>query len=271
MAAYRTGGGSIRMRARAEIVEGTRGGDEIIVSELPYQTSVSTVASKIEELVTSRQLEGIRDVRNLSAGVETKLVIYLKKDAAANVVLNNLYKHTPLQTSFGVNMVALVDGVPRTLNLKQALEAYIDHQVEVIRRRSEFRLKKAQDRAHIVEGLVKALAKIDQIIALIHGSDDKGAARAGLMAKPFNFTEIQAEQILDMTLARLTRLGRKELEDELKKLRETIAELESILKSRTKLRGVIKSELGEIREKFATPRRAEITYDPGEIDLEDLI
>jgi DNA gyrase subunit A len=270
MDAYRTGRGSIRMRARAEIVEG-RQGDEIVVSQLPYQTSVSTVASKIEELVTGRNIEGIRDVRNLSAGEETKLVIYLKRDANANVVLNNLYKHTPLQTSFGVNMVALVDGVPRTLNLVQALQAYIDHQVEVVRRRSEFRLKKAQDRAHIVEGLVKALGRIDQIIALIRGSDDKAAARVGLMAKPFSFTDVQAEHILDMTLARLTRLGRKELEDELKKLRETIAELESILRSRTKLRGVIKTEMGEIRQKFATPRRAEITFDPGEIDLEDLI
>jgi DNA gyrase subunit A len=270
MDAYRTGRGSIRMRAKAEIVEG-RHGDEIIVSELPYQTSVSTVASKIEELVTGRQIEGIRDVRNLSAGEETKLVIYLKRDAAANVVLNNLYKHTPLQTSFGVNMVALVDGVPRTLNLTQVLQAYVEHQVEVIRRRSEFRLKKAQDRAHIVEGLLSALGKIDQIIALIRGSADRDAARQGLMAKPFNFSEIQANHILDMRLVMLTRLNGNELKDEMTKLRETIAELEAILRSRTKLRGVIKSEMGEIREKFATPRRAEITFDPGEIDLEDLI
>ena len=271
MDAYRTGRGSIRMRARAEIVEGARGGDEIIVSQLPYQTSVSTVATKIEELVNGRQLEGIRDVRNLSAGEETKLVIYLKRDASANVVLNNLYKHTPLQTSFGVNMVALVDGVPRTLNLAQALQAYIDHQVEVIRRRSEFRLKKAQDRAHIVEGLVNALGKIDRIIALIRGSADRDAARQGLIAKPFNFSEIQANHILDMRLVMLTRLNGNELKEEMKQLRETIAELESILRSKTKLRGVIKSEMGEIREKFATPRRAEITFDPGEIDLEDLI
>src|SRR5439155_6829453 len=189
MDAYRTGRGSIRMRARAEIVEGKHG-DEVVVSELPYQVSVSTVASKIEDLVNSRQLEGIRDVRNLSAGEETKLVIYLKRDANANVVLNNLFKHTPLQTSFGVNMVALVDGVPRTLDLKQAINAYIDNQVEVIRRRSEFRLDKAQKRAHIVEGLVNALGKIDRIIALIRGSADRDAARQGLMAKPFNFSDI---------------------------------------------------------------------------------
>src|SRR5204863_3309462 len=135
-------------------------------------------------------------------------VIKLKKDAPALVILNNLYKHTPLQTNFAVNTVALVDGVPRTLNLVQALQAYVDHQVDVIRRRSEHRLKKAQDRAHIVEGLLKALGKIDRIIALIRGSDDKAAARTGLMAKPFNFTDVQAEHILDMTLARLTRIGR---------------------------------------------------------------
>src|SRR3954468_5811579 len=270
MEAYRTGRGPIRMRAKGEIVEG-RPGDEIIVTELPYQTSVSTVASKIEDLVNSRQLEGIRDVRNLSAGVDTKLVIYLKRDAPANVVLNNLYKHTPLQTSFGVNMVALVDGVPRTLNLTQALQAYIEHQVEVIRRRSEHRLKKAQDRAHIVEGLLSALDKIDRIIALIRGSADRDGARQGLMAKPFNFSEIQANHILDMRLVMLTRLNGNELKDEMAKLRETIAELESILRSPAKLRGVIKSEMAEIREKFATPRRAEITFDPGDIDLEDLI
>jgi DNA gyrase subunit A len=270
MDAFRTGRGSIRMRARVEIVEG-RQGDEIVVTELPYQTSVSTVASKIEDLVNSRQLEGIRDVRNLSAGVDTKLVIYLKRDAPANVVLNNLYKHTPLQTSFGVNMVALVDGVPRTLNLAQALQAYIAHQIEVIRRRSEYRLKKAQDRAHIVEGLLSALGKIDRIIALIRGSADRDGARQGLMAKPFNFSEIQANHILDMRLVMLTRLNGNELKDEMAKLRETITELESILRSPAKLRGVIKSEMGEIREKFATPRRAEITFDPGDIDLEDLI
>jgi DNA gyrase subunit A len=270
MDAFRTGRGSIKMRARAEIVEG-RQGDEIVVTELPYQTSVSTVASKIEDLVNSRQLDGIRDVRNLSAGVDTKLVIYLKRDAPANVVLNNLYKHTPLQTSFGVNMVALVDGVPRTLNLAQALSAYIEHQIEVIRRRSEFRLKKAQDRAHIVEGLLSALGKIDRIIALIRGSADRDGARQGLMAKPFNFSEIQANHILDMRLVMLTRLNGNELKDEMAKLREAITELESILRSPAKLRGVIKSEMGEIREKFATPRRAEITFDPGDIDLEDLI
>ena len=270
MDAYRTGRGSIRMRAKAEIVEG-KTSTEIHVTELPYQVSVSSVASKVADLVDSRQIEGIRDIKNLSSGEDTKLVIYLKRDANASVVLNNLFKHTPLQTNFGVNMVALCDGVPRTLNLVQALSYYIEHQVEVITRRSEFRLRKARDRAHIVEGLLKALDMIDQIIALIRGSDDRDAARQGLMAAPFEFSEIQANHILDMTLARLTRLGRSQLEEELAKLRETIAELEAILADPAKLRQVIKDEMGEIRTKHAQPRRAEVTYDPGDIDILDLI
>ena len=268
--AYKTGRGSIRMRARAEIVEG-RTSDEIVITELPYQSSPNAIEMKIAELVNSRELEGIRDMKNLSAGDDTKLVVYLKRDANANVVLNNLYKHTPLQTSFGVNMVALVKGVPRTLNLVAALKAYIDHQIEVIRRRSEFRLKKARDRAHIVEGLLKALDMIDAIISTIRASADRAAARTALMADPFGFTEIQANHILDMQLGRLTRLGRSDLEEELAQLRETIAELEAILADDGVLRGVIKSEMSAIREDFATPRLAEIALDPGEMDAEDLI
>ncbi|HEV2369007.1 MAG TPA: DNA topoisomerase (ATP-hydrolyzing), partial [Acidimicrobiales bacterium] len=270
MDAYRTGRGSIRMRGKAEIEE-TRRGVAIIVSELPYQTSAGAIATRIRDLVEARELDGVRDVNDESAQGKTRLVVELKRDANANVLLNNLYKHTPLQTSFGVNMVALVDGVPRTLSLKQALDAYVEHQVEVIRRRSEFRLKKARDRAHIVEGLIKALDMIDAIIALIRGSEDRAAARTGLMAAPFEFSEIQANHILDMTLGRLTRLGRSELEQEMAQLRETMAELQSILDDPSKLRGVIKTEMGEIREQFATPRRSEIILDPGELGVEDLI
>jgi DNA gyrase subunit A len=270
MDAYRTGRGSIRMRAKAEIVEG-KTHSEVVVSELPYQVSVSTVATKIADLVDSRQIEGIRDVQNLSAGEKTKLVVYLKRDAPANVVLNNLYKHTPLQSNFPANMVALVDGVPRTLNLAQALSAYVDHQVVVITRRSEHRLGEARKRAHIVEGLLRALDMIDAIITLIRGSDDRAAARTGLMAEPFSFSEIQANHILDMTLARLTRLGRRDLEEEMAKLRQTIAELEAILNDPGRLRQVIKDELGDIRSKHAEPRRAEIVFDAGDIDILDLI
>jgi DNA gyrase subunit A len=268
--AYRTGRGSIRLRARAEVEE-TRRGPMIVVTEIPYQASVGMIANKIKELVDSRDLEGIRDIENLSAGDDTRLVIYLKRDANANVVLNNLFKHTPLQTSFGVNVVALVDGVPRTLNLARLLSHYVDYQVEVVRRRSEYRLRKARDRAHIVEGLLRALDMIDQIITLIRASADRDAARQGLMAAPFEFTEVQANHILDMTLGRLTRLGRSQLEEELAQLRESIAELEAILADEARLRAVIKDELVAIKEEFSSPRRAEITFDPGDLGLEDLI
>ena len=268
--AYRTGRGSIKMRARAEIVESKRG-TAIVVTELPYQVGRAQVLGKIRELVESRDIDGIRDLNDGSAKQRTRLVIDLKRDANANVVLNNLYKMTPLQTSFGVNMVALVDGVPRTLNLLQALQAYVDHQRDVIRRRSEFRLRKAAQRAHIVEGLIKALDMIDAIIALIRGSEDRAAARGGLMADPFGFTEVQSEHILDMTLARLTRLGRTNLEEELAQLRAQITELEAILADEGVLRGVIKTELGAIRNDFASDRVAEITFDPGDMGAEDLI
>ncbi len=270
MEAYRTGRGSIRVRARVEVEE-TKKGSYIVVTELPYQASPAGILMRIKELVEARELEGIADLNDESSGDATKLVIKLKRDANANVVLNNLFKHTALQTSFGVNMVALVDGVPRTLNLVQALQAYVDHQIDVITRRSRYRLRKAQARAHIVEGLLKALDLIDEIIALIRGSDDRDAARQGLMAEPFEFSEIQANHILDMTLSRLTRLGRSQLEDELAQLRRTIAELEAILSDEGKLRGVIKEELAEVRQAFATPRRAEVILDPGAIDDLELI
>ncbi len=269
--AYRTGRGSVRMRAKAEVEETRTGQSQIVVTELPYQASPKAILEKIADLVNARELDGIRSLDDLSSGDDVRLVIGLKRDAVANVVLNNLYKQTPLQTSFGVNMVALVDGVPRTLNLVAALTAYVDHQVEVIRRRSEYRLGKARARAHIVEGLLKALDMIDAIIAAIRASEDRGAARTALMGAPFEFTEIQANHILDMQLARLTRLGRTDLESELAQLRETIAELEAILGDDQRLRQVIKDELGAIRDQFATPRKAVITYDPGEMGAEDLI
>jgi len=268
--AYRTGRGSIRLRAVAEIEEGKRN-DMIVVSKLPYQVSPSQVLVKIKELVDSGELTGIADINNASAGEDIRLEIKLKKDAPALVILNNLYKRTPLQTNFAVNTVALIDGVPRTLNLVQALQAYIDHQVNVIRRRSEFRLAKAKAREHIVEGLIKALDMIDAIIALIRASENTPAAREGLMGEGFEFSEIQANHILDMQLSRLTRLGRSNLEEELAELRQTIAELEAILNDEGKLRSVIKEELGEVRDKHASDRLTELTHDPGEMNLEDLI
>jgi DNA gyrase subunit A len=268
--AYRTGRGSIKMRAVAEIEEG-RVGDRIVVTEFPYQTSVEVIEQKISDLVRAGELDGISGVLNSSANQKPRLVIELKRDANANVVLNNLYKQTPLQTSFGVNLLALVDSVPRTLNLAQALSHYIDHQIEVVTRRTQFRLRKAQERAHIVEGLLRAIDMLDAVIATIRGSDDRPTARTSLMAEPFSFSEIQATHILDMTLGRLTRLGRTELQEEMAKLLETIAELESILADDSKLRGVISEEMTAIRDKYANPRRSIITHDPGEMGVEDLI
>ncbi|MGH9072743.1 MAG: DNA gyrase/topoisomerase IV subunit A, partial [Acidimicrobiales bacterium] len=269
--AYRTGRGSIKLRAVAEIQEARAGSQRIVVTEIPYQTSVEGISKKIEAAVDSGDLAGIRDVQDDSASRRTRLLIELKRDANANVVLNNLYKHTPLQTSFGVNMLALVDGVPRTLDLAQMLRAYVEHQVDVVTRRTEFRLRKARDRAHIVEGLLRAIDQLDAVIALIRASDDRAAAREGLMSPPFAFSEVQANHILDMTLGRLTRLGRSELEAELAQLRETIALLEAILADPGRLRQVIKDELAEVKAAFAQPRRSRITLDPGELGAEDLI
>ncbi|CAB4362770.1 MAG: DNA gyrase subunit A [Actinobacteria bacterium] len=271
MDAYRTGRGSIKMRAKAEIEEGKRGTMHIRVTELPYQTSCNSIASRIQELVDAGDLDGIADVNDASAAAKTSLIITLKRDANANVVMNNLFKLTSLQTSFPVNMVALVDGVPRTLNLAQALEGYVRHQVDVITRRTEFRLAKAKRREHVLEGRIKALNVIDAIIALIRSSDDPAAAKAGLMTVPYEFSEIQATDILEMRLSQLTRLSRIDLETELGDVQARIIELQSILDSPEKLRGVIKSEMLAIREEFATPRVCPITFDSGDMSIEDLV
>ncbi len=270
MDAYRTGRGSIRLRGVAEIVEG-RNADQVVITEIPYQTSVEQIAEKAAELVERRELEGIRDIRNESAKGKTRLVFDLKRDASGLVVLNNLYKHTPLQINYAVNTVALVDGVPRTLNLRDALRHYIAHQVEVIRRRSEYRLAKDRARAHLVEGLLRAIEMIDAIIAMIRASEDRGSATAALQAEPFLFSERQAEYILDMQLSRLTRLGRTNLEEELGKLRLSITELEAILADESKLNTVIKDELISVKTEFATPRKTQLRHDLGELDIEDLI
>ncbi len=269
--AIRTGRGSIKLRAVAEIEEGRPGETRIVVTEMPYQTSVATVSKKIEELVRSGDLDGIAEVQDDSAGGKTRLVIRLKRDANANVVLNNLFKQTPMQTTFSVNTVALVDGVPRTLGLVQMLGHYVAHQIEVVTRRSEYLLAKAQARAHVVEGLLKAIDMLDEVIAAIRASDDRPAALVALRADPFGFTEEQANHILDMTLGRLTRLGRSNLEEELEKLRAEIAELESILSDDAKLRGVIASEIGEIRERYQSDRKTIVTHDPGDMNVEDLV
>jgi DNA gyrase subunit A len=269
--AYRTGRGSIKMRATAAIEETKRGGMQIVVTELPYQTSCSAIAGRIQELVDNGELDGIADVNDGSSGGKTNLTITLKRDANANVVLNNLFKQTQLQTSFGVNMVALVDGVPRQLTLIDAINGYIRHQIEVLTRRTEYRLDKAQRRLHLLEGRIKALNVIDAIIKLIRESEDAGAAKAALMAKPYEFSEVQAIDILDMQLRQLTRLSRIDLEAEIAQLNEKIAEFQSILADDKKLRGVITDEMLEIKNEFATPRVCPITFEAGEMSLEDLV
>jgi DNA gyrase subunit A len=268
---YRTGRGSIRMRAVAEIDEDKNGTQRILVTELPYQTSVEVIAAKISELVDDRRIEGIRDVKDLSAGDKVGLEVLLKRDANAQVVLNQLYKHTPMQTNFAANILALVDGAPRLLNLRSALVTYVGHQIEVVTRRSRYRLEKARDRAHILEGLLKALDMIDAIITLIRGSESADAARTALQAAPFEFSETQATHILDMPLRRLAALERQKLREEYDALQDTIRELEAILADETLLRAVIKDELGAIREKYGDERRTVITNDPGELADLDLI
>ena len=269
--AYRTGRGSIKMRAKVAIEEGQRGQMKIVVSELPYQASCSAIAARIQELVDGGDLDGIADVNDNSSGGETNLIITLKRDANSNVVMNNLFKLTQLQTSFPVNMVALVNGVPRTLNLRDALQGYIDHQVDVITRRSQFRLQKAKDRNHILEGRLKALNVIDEIIKLIRNSEDANSAKEALMGKKYGFSERQAIDILDMQLRQLTRLSRIDLETEQKDVQSRIKELQSILDSDTKLRAVISKELTAVRDAFASPRVCQITADVGEMSVEDLV
>lgn len=268
--AYTTGKGSVRMRAVAELVEG-KTHDSIIVTETPYQTSVEQIARKAAELVERGDLAGIREIRNESSQGKLRLVFDLKRDATGLVVLNNLYKFTPMQTTFSVNMVALVDGIPRTLTLLDALRAYVDHQREVLRRRSEFRRDKAERRAHILDGLIRALDMLDAIIATIRASEDRAAAREALMGDGFEFSEVQSNFILDLPLGRLTRLARIELEDELGEKREEIEYLNGLLADQAKLDAVIKEEILELRETHATDRKTVLTHDPGELDIEDLI
>lgn len=268
--AYTTGQGTIKIRASAEIVE-SGSSTRIVVTEIPYQTSAEVIEEKVADLVNRRVIDGIRQIHNESAKGQTKLVFELKRDAPALVVLNNLYKHSPLQTSFTVNMVALADGVPRTLTLRECLAAYARHQQEVVRRRTQFRLDEARRREHILEGLVRAVDMIDEIIAGIRASENRAAARATLMGEQFEFSEIQANHILDMALGRLTQLGRQELNDELTDKRALIVELEALLADDSKVRAVVREELLEVRKSHANERRTQVMADEGEIDIEALI
>jgi DNA gyrase subunit A len=269
--AYETGRGSIKMRARVQIEEGRQGRPRLVVTELPYMVNKARLAEKIAHLVQTRRINDIADLKDESSGRGgMRLVIDLKRAANPHVVLNQLYKHTQLQDSFGVIMLALVDGVPRTLNLAQVIRHYIDHQVDVVTRRARFDLRKAEERDHIVQGLLIALDHIDEVIRIIRGAADTDDARQKLI-KRFKLSEVQTNYILDMPLRRLTRLARKELEDEHKELLATIKRLKALLKGPKKILAVVKDELLEIRRKFADPRRTEIRIDEGEFDVEDLI
>ncbi len=269
--ALTTGRGSVKLRGVCDVQEIRKGRTAIIATELPYQVSIERIVAKIRELVDARRLEGIADVRNESSDrVGTRLVIELKSNAVPQVVLNQLYKNTPLQDSFGYNMVSLVDGVPRTLSLADMIGYYLDHQMEVIERRTRFRLEEAEARAHILEGLIIAVDNIDEVITLIRASADTPEARTALMER-FELSEIQANAILDMPLRRLTALEVDKLRTELAELHELIGELQGILAD-PKLRwGIIREELGEIRKTYGESRRSRIVPDEGDLSLEDLI
>ena len=269
--AYMTGRGSIKVRAVTNIEEGSNGRSRIVVTELPYQVNKARLAEKIADLVKTGKVKDIADLSDHSSGrAGMRLVIDLKRGANPHVVLNQLHKHTQMQDNFGVIMLALVDNVPRTLNLAEMIGYYVDHQIEVVTRRTEYDKRKAEERDHIVQGLLIALDNLDEVIKIIRGSQDADAARTKLMAK-FKLSETQTNHILDMPLRRLTRLARAELEQEHKDLLARIKYLESLLKSPKKLRAVIKEELLEIRKKFADPRRTQLKADEGEMGVEDLI
>lgn len=270
--AFETGRGSVQMRARAEIEERGGGRQRIVVTEVPYQVNKARMIEKIAELARDKKIEGITDLRDetsLRTGV--RVVIDIRKDANASVVLNNLYKQTPLQTSFGVNMIALVNGRPRLINLKEALVEYLEHQKVVVRRRTEYNLKKAQDRAHILEGLRIALDHIDEIIRVIRESDTDKVAMASLQEQ-FKLTERQAQAILDMRLRRLTGLERDKIESEYNELIAYIDELKAILADEEKLLQLVRDELIDVRERFGDERKTEIQLGGlDNIEDEDLI
>src|SRR5689334_19957214 len=269
--AYRTGRGAITMRAVVEVEEESRGRAQLVVTELPYQVNPDNLASKIAELVRDGRVGGIADVRDESSGrTGQRLVIVLKRDAVAKIVLNNLYKHTQLQETFGANMLALVDGVPRTLRLDQLIRHWVAHQIKVIVRRTQFLLRRAQERAHILRALLKAIDRIDEVIALIRASASAAEAQQGLMDL-LEIDEKQARAILDMQLRRLAALERQQLNDEYDQLMAQIAEYEAILASPERQRQIIGTELGEIVAKYGDDRRTQIIPFDGDVTNEDLI
>ena len=267
--AYRTGRGKVRVRARAEIEELPKGKQQIVITEIPFQVNKSRLVERIADLVRDKKIEGISDLRDETNRHGIRVVIELKRDVNANIILNNLYKHSQLEETFSIINLAIVDKTPKVLNLKQYLECYVDHQKDVITRRTQFELKKAQARAHILEGLKIALDNIDRVISIIRGSENGQIAKEKLIEE-FALSDIQAQAILDMRLQRLTGLERDKIDNEYKELMERITYLESILADENKLFGVIKDEMLAIKDKYADPRRTEIKPSEGEIALKDL-
>ncbi|GAA3569524.1 DNA gyrase subunit A [Kribbella ginsengisoli] len=269
--AYRTGRGSVTMRAVVDVEEDAKGRTSLVVSQLPYMVNPDNLAQKIAELVNTGKMTGIADIRDdTSSRTGQRLVIVLKRDAQPRVVLNNLYKHTQLQDTFGCNMLALVDGVPRTLSLDLFITHWIDHQIEVIQRRTRYRLREAEKQAHIYRGLVKALDALDEVIALIRRSPDVDDARTGLMSL-LEIDEIQAQAILDMQLRRLAALERQKIVDRLNELEVVIADLEDILADPVRQRHIVRDELAEIVERYGDERRTEIIAADGDLSVQDLV
>ncbi|MBB2769916.1 UNVERIFIED_ORG: DNA gyrase subunit A [Mycolicibacterium obuense] len=268
---YKTGRGSVKMRGVVEIEEDSRGRTGIVITELPYQVNHDNFITSIAEQVRDGKLAGISNIEDQSSDrVGLRIVVELKRDAVAKVVLNNLYKHTQLQTSFGANMLSIVDGVPRTLRLDQMIRYYVEHQLDVIVRRTRYRLRKANERAHILRGLVKALDALDEVIALIRASQTVDIARAGLI-ELLDIDEIQAQAILDMQLRRLAALERQRIVDDLAKIEAEIADLEDILAKPERQRAIVRDELKEIADKYGDDRRTRIVPADGEVSDEDLI
>ena len=269
--AYRTGRGSIRMRSVVEVEDDAKGRTTLVVTELPYMVNPDNLIESIALMVRDGKIAGISEIVDESSDrIGMRIVITLKRDAVAKVVLNNLYKHTQLQHSFGVNMLAIVDGVPRTLRLDQVVRHYVRHQIDVIVRRTRYRLRKAEERAHILRGLVKALDALDEVIALIRRSETVDVARAGLIDL-LDVDEIQAQAILDMQLRRLAALERQKIIDELAELEEYITDLNDILERPERQRQIVRDELSEIVEKHGDDRRTRLVADDGEVADEDLI
>jgi DNA gyrase subunit A len=269
--AYRTGRGSVRMRAVVNVEEDSRGRVQLVVTELPYQVNPDNLAENIAELVKEGRLQGISEIADESSDrVGRRLVITLRRDAVAKVVLNNLYKHTQLQTSFGCNMLSIVDGVPRTLRLDELVRNWVNHQIEVIQRRTRYRLRKAEERAHILRGYAKALDQLDDVIALIRRSPSADEARSGLM-ELLDVDEVQAVAILDLQLRRLAALERQRIMDELAEIEARIADLQAILDSPERQRQIVRDELAEIVAKYGDDRRTQFVANEGDVSMEDLI